>query len=167
MAKYTALDIANFFVGLANSIPNEQIDNLKLNKLCYYAQAWSLARLGEPLFDDAIEAWRYGPLIPCVYHTYKLCGDNPIKAPSYEFKESLFSSEELSLLTDVYITYGKYTSRALIDRTHLPGSPWSQVYEEMQNNEISLDSMRSYFEHGHELETMELNLTEDNVVSYA
>ena len=111
--RYTALDIANFYVQLANDIPNDSIDNLKLNKLCYYAQAWSLARLGHPLFDDAIEAWMYGPVIPAVYYAFKACGKKPIEEPVDHFDESRLSSEELSLLTDVYMTYGKYSSTGL------------------------------------------------------
>ena len=62
--KYRALDIANIYIGLANGLPNDNIDNFKVNKLCYYAQGWSLAKLGYPLFDDEIEAWQYGPVIP-------------------------------------------------------------------------------------------------------
>lgn len=39
----------------------------KLMKLCYIAHGCHLAIGGEPLFDDRIEAWRYGPIIPALY----------------------------------------------------------------------------------------------------
>lgn len=166
-AKYTALDIANLYVQLANDIPNDSIDNLKLNKLCYYAQAWSLTRLGYPLFGDEIEAWRYGPVIPAVYSAFKACGKRPIEEPTYHFDESGLSSEELSLLTDVYMTYGKYSSTGLIDKTHEAGSPWRQVYEADKNNPISKPLLTSYFSGSNELETMQLNLSPENIVEYA
>ena len=35
----------------------------KLQKLCYYAQAWALAWTGEPLFQEDFEAWAAG--VPC------------------------------------------------------------------------------------------------------
>lgn len=165
-AKYTALDIANLYVQLANDIPNDSIDNLKLNKLCYYAQAWSLARLGYPLFDDAIEAWRYGPVVSVVYSAFKACGKRPIEEPTYHFDESRLTSEELTLLTDVYMTYGKYSSTGLIEKTHEAGSPWRQVYEADKNNLIDETLLSSYFSGSDELETMHLNVTPENVVEY-
>ncbi len=167
MAKYSALDIANFYVELANSIPNDSIDNLKLNKLCYYAQGWNLAKNGYPLFDETIEAWRYGPLVPSVYRAFKACGNQPIAEAIAHFDEARLSQEELLLLTDVYITYGKYSSRGLMDKTHEPGTPWSKVFVDMQNNPISQDSLRDYFSQSNELESMELHISPENVLNYA
>ena len=71
-------DVAQFFIGLANEqANNEQGDmmtNLRLQKLLYFAQGWHLARYGKPLFDDDIEAWQYGPVVPSVYNAYKQYG---------------------------------------------------------------------------------------------
>ena len=36
----------------------------KLQKLCYYSQAWSLVWDEEPLFSEDIQAWAHGPVIP-------------------------------------------------------------------------------------------------------
>lgn len=161
-----AIDIANFYVNLANGIENEEIDNLKLNKICFYAQAWHLVRFGRPLFEDEIEAWKYGPVIPAVYYAYKVCGRSPIEQPVSEVDENEFTSEELSLLIDVYMTYGKYTSRALIGKTHEKGSPWAVVYEEDRNNKITNDVIRKCFADSDELESMQLILTPETVVEY-
>lgn len=144
-AKYKAINIAGVFIQLANSLPNDQIDNLKLNKLCYYAQGWHLARYGTPLFSDAIQAWDYGPLIPDVYYAYRVCGSNPIQEAVEEFNEDMLSSEEKELLADVYIHYGKYTSSALIGMTHRDGTPWSKVYEKGMNRVIDTDIIKEYF----------------------
>lgn len=166
MSRLSALDIANFYVQLANSLPETEITNLKLNKLCYYAQAWSLVRLGTPLFDDVVEAWEYGPVLPKVYHTYKVCGKGPIAEAADYFDESRLSSEELSLLTDVYLTYGKYTPYELISMTHRPCEPWQAVYDDSEDKPISVDMIRSYFANSDELQTMRIQLTPENVVSY-
>ena len=61
-------DVADFFVQLANQSEDDQITNLKLNKLLYYAQGAFLARTGHPLFHNTMEAWPLGPVIPDVYH---------------------------------------------------------------------------------------------------
>ena len=164
--KYKALDIANMFVEFVNAIPDDSIDNMKVNKLCYYSQAWCLTRLGYPLFSDDVEAWKYGPLIPSVYNAFKCCGKNPIIEPTYHFDEDKLTSEELSLLVDVYMTYGKYTSIALSDKTHQPGTPWKTVFEEGKNNTIPNDLMVKWFSESNELEVFKPNLSEENVVKY-
>lgn len=160
-----ALDIASLFIQLANSLPNDQIDNLKLNKLCYYAQGWHLAKFGEPLFKENIEAWDYGPLIREVYYTYRVCGKEPIQEPATDFDESELPREVLSLLSEVYINYGKYTSAALIDLTHRAGTPWRQVYEPKMNNIIENDLIKSYFLNSDEMKGIEYNFSPEFVVT--
>jgi uncharacterized phage-associated protein len=44
---------------------------MKLHKLLYYCQAWSLVWDGEPLFEEEIEAWVSGPVIPYLYELHK------------------------------------------------------------------------------------------------
>lgn len=167
IAKYKALDIANLYVELANSLPNDSIDNLKLNKLCYFAQAWAETKLGYKLFPEEVEAWHHGPVVPSVYHAFKICGKRPIEEPTYHFDESVLTSDELSLLTDVYMTYGKYTSWSLANKTHAPDSPWTEVYVEGQNNPIKDCSMINYCHTSNELETLQLNLSKENIIEYA
>ena len=43
----------------------------KLQKLCYYAQAWSLVWDDSPLFEDRIEAWANGPVVPALYEQHR------------------------------------------------------------------------------------------------
>lgn len=160
-----ALDIASLFIQLANSLPNDQIDNLKLNNLCYYAQGWHLARFGEPLFKEDIQAWDYGPLIPEVYYTYRVCGNEPIQEPATDFDESVLPRKVLSLLSEVYINYGKYTSAALIDLTHMAGTPWRQVYEPKMNNVINNELIKSYFLNSDEMKGIEYNFSPEFVVA--
>lgn len=163
---FTALEIANFYVQLANNLPETDITNLKLNKLCYYAQGWSLVKLGKPLFSDEIQAWDYGPVIPDVYHTFKVCGKNPIAEPSESFDESRLSSEEISLLIDVYTSYGKYTPGELITMTHKRGGPWDRVYKEHGNEPISLKLIGEYFSANNELQAFVPHITDENTITY-
>lgn len=41
---------------------------MQQHKLMYYAQAWSLAWDGIPLFEDEIQAWKDGPVLPSLRH---------------------------------------------------------------------------------------------------
>lgn len=43
----------------------------KLQKLCYYAQAWSLAWTEEPIFTEDFQAWANGPVCPELFHNHQ------------------------------------------------------------------------------------------------
>jgi len=43
----------------------------KLQKLCYYAQAWSLVWDEKPLFQEDFQAWSNGPVCPELYQIHK------------------------------------------------------------------------------------------------
>ncbi len=125
----TAEMVAQFFIELANKRDDDLITNLKLNKLMYYAQGAFLSRTGKPLFDDAIEAWVYGPVVPSIYRKYKVCGSNPIPFTDEDsISTDDFTSEELDALFDVVREFGKYTGNALVSMTHEADTPWSKCY---------------------------------------
>jgi uncharacterized phage-associated protein len=56
--------VADYYLVRLDPTAGDSISNLKLQKLCYYAQAWSLALRGKPLFPERIEAWAQGPVVP-------------------------------------------------------------------------------------------------------
>ena len=66
----TADAVADYLLALADE-RGDEVNNLKLNKLLYYAQAWHLGRYGEPLFPEKFQAWSTGPIIPALYWKYK------------------------------------------------------------------------------------------------
>lgn len=141
-----ALDVANFFIELANNVPEECMTNLRVNKLVYYAQGWALAKLGRPLFNEDIQAWKLGPVIPSVYQAFKPCGSDIIRNAEGDNTYDMFTSEELDVLLEVFRTYGQYTTYKLINMTHEKGTPWDIVYsEDTLNIPIPQESMREYF----------------------
>lgn len=140
-----AIDAANFFIDLANADPDECMTNLRVNKLLYFAQGWSLVRLGKPLFKDDIQAWKYGPVVPNVYQEYKKYGRERITKTSDDYSADKFSSDELELLLDVAREYGKYSSSGLVAMTHEKNTPWSLVYSPAEYSSIDNDSLKKYF----------------------
>ena len=66
----SAVDVARYLVLLASTEsdgPAQEADcltNLRLQKLLYYVQGWSLGERGRPMFREEIQAWRYGPVVP-------------------------------------------------------------------------------------------------------
>ena len=139
-------DVANFFVRLSLGGEEDFITNLKLNKLLYFAQGWSLVRLGRPLFQNDIQAWKYGPAVAYVYHDYKNCGCSPITFVDEGYSNSVFSGDQYALLLDVYAEYGRFTARALTSMTHESGTPWSLFYVEGENAVIPKEAIRDYFQ---------------------
>lgn len=143
MAPTTALAAADFLVSLAiEDDESDLLTNLKLQKLLYYAQGCHLAIFGEALFDDKIEAWDLGPVVPSAYHAFKPCGRQPIEdrsgsAGSVDDR----SAEFLSVVSD---RFGQYSASRLIKMTHAE-SPWQDSYQSGLNNMITVDVMKNYF----------------------
>ncbi|MFM7886138.1 MAG: Panacea domain-containing protein, partial [Pseudanabaena sp.] len=67
--KATAYDVAAYIVDKQVSTTGSGIPAMKLQKLVYYAQAWSLVWDDKPLFSDRIEAWANGPVVPDLYES--------------------------------------------------------------------------------------------------
>lgn len=147
MSKITAIDVANFFIDLANHSPEDDITNLKVNKLVYFAQGWSLAKFGKPLFSESIQAWKHGPVVKAVYNSFNQGGKQPIPAPTDKNYFIKFSSCQIEFLIDIYNEYGKFTAGALTEQTHLPGTPWSKYYKkDVKNITIPQSAIKEYFE---------------------
>jgi uncharacterized phage-associated protein len=47
------------------------LEAMKLQKLLYYSQAWHLAITNEPLFDEDVEAWTYGPVVNRIWQGHR------------------------------------------------------------------------------------------------
>lgn len=138
-------DVANYFLAIVNS-NNEYgdvISNLKLQKLCYYAQGLYLAINNEPLFENKIEAWQHGPVIPDLYHKYKDC-ENCLTLDDGVSLDTL-SKEIKDFLDRVYAVYGQFSAWKLREMTHNE-EPWKSVYNpEKKHIIITPDSMKKFF----------------------
>jgi len=141
--SYNVFDIANKVLAMAteNSDTSELITNLKLQKLLYYLQGYQLAKFDEPLFDDEIEAWMYGPVVPCVYEKYREYERNGIQYNGKVIR--LNSEEEEKLFYDVYNEYSRFSAFGLIELTHSE-TPWKST-KVGAGNVISKESMKKFF----------------------
>src|ERR1700744_6380025 len=104
----TALDVAKYILLISNDEDGTLISNLKLQKLLYYCQGFSLAMLGRPLFDARIKAWEHGPVVPEVYKVYREAGAGSIPPPT-DFDANSLSVEDRSLINEVYNVYGQFS----------------------------------------------------------
>ena len=137
MGKYKALDIANYFLLKADQEEQEFLSNLKLQKLIYYAQGLHLIIHGEPLFNDKIVAWQYGPVVPDLYHQFKNYGSQGIPADR-EFNPSIIDKKTKDFLDEIYEIFGQFSAVQLMRFAH-EDKCWIDAGI---GNEITLDSMK-------------------------
>ena len=137
---HDAQEVADYFLALVDGESGDDLTNLKLQKLLYYAQGIHLALRGEPLFPQDVEAWDHGPVVPSVYHRYKGHQGRPIEA-SVGVDRDDFAPETCELLDTVWAVYGQYAPWKLRDMTHAE-PPWSET---PPRHVISLQSLRAFF----------------------
>ncbi|BBY22693.1 Panacea domain-containing protein [Mycobacterium stomatepiae] len=145
MADYTAREIAEWFLAWADDTEAD-ISNLKLQKLLYYAQGHYLATSGKPLFDDEIQAWAHGPVVPAVYHAFKSYGRGPIDFDEIgeDFDWDRFKGVEEFVL-HIWGRYGSLAAWTLREKTHRE-PPWRDAFEDgVRHTGIAHNSMRAYF----------------------
>ncbi|RPD36771.1 DUF4065 domain-containing protein [Candidatus Liberibacter solanacearum] len=165
--------IARYFLSLATSNDHEEdyepLSHLKLQKLCYYAFGVASSLREEnspPLFEEPIEAWFHGPVVPELYETfkkYKNC-NIPEEESATEEQARQIDWIDRKILDDVFYTYGQFTAWKLREMTHSE-DPWKDSYnnntymsatiypEKIRNffiKTISEDYIESYHEYEQE-----------------
>ncbi len=139
--EQTIFDVADWF--LFQSVMTHK----KLQKLCYYAEAWCEALLGTPISHNAtFEAWIHGPVNYDLWSEYSDYGWNLIErvevCPD-------FPSEKEEILESVWLTYGDLTGTQLETLTHRE-DPWKKqrvglLPFERSNNVIQVEDMAKYY----------------------
>ncbi len=138
----SCFDVANYFLSLVDETAGDGISNLKLQKLVYYGQGFSLALTGEPLFSEPIEAWTHGPVVPALYHEYKRYGSGSIPTP-LDFDAATIPEDTAELLDEVYNVYGQFSAWKLRDMTH-EELPWKNA-QSLDGKTISHEALGNYF----------------------
>jgi len=119
---------------------------MKLQKLCYYSQAWSLVWDEQPLFDERIEAWQNGPVVRSLYTQHRrqyTVGTWPSGHPD------ALTPDQQATVDAVIDAYAKLTAQQLSDMTHSEG-PWIEAragipLSERSEAEITHASMQSFY----------------------
>ena len=115
MTAHCPLLVADYFIARSGG----RLTPLQVIKLTYIAHGYSLAINGEPLVDEAVEAWRYGPVVPSVYYGAKKYGGGRItrllysgaragEADDAEFEKHV-PAQDRAVLDAVLDEYGEFT----------------------------------------------------------
>lgn len=157
---YNVLDVSRYVINYSND-KDYGISNLKLQKVLYFIQAYFLISTlnNVPCFKEKIEAWNFGPVVPEAYQEYSQYGSTDIPtvvsfiALDYDniwnserkiFDSSIISNKHKRIINDVIDKFADYSATDLVELTHRQ-SPWKEAYVSHKNNEITIESIRQYF----------------------
>lgn len=133
--------IANWFLS------KEAMTHKKLQKLCYYAQAWYCTLYdGTPLFTDEIQAWVHGPVITSLYSIYK--NYRWMDIPQQK-EVPILCENVVAVLDAVWEAYGHLTGNQLETLTHTE-MPWLNARGGLEPwkdciTPITCTAMREYY----------------------
>ena len=141
---YTAKSVANAFISLAKA-KGGALTNMQVQKLVYISQGYSLALLDRPLFENHIHAWQWGPVIPKLYKALQKYGNGHVTELIPDAGGDIpVSTDEYSLIQNVWEAYGDFTGAQLSTLTHKPGTPWSETWA---NNKFGIIDPEIIAEH--------------------
>jgi uncharacterized phage-associated protein len=138
---HDARAVANYFLTKA-IMDSRDLTPMQIINLVYFAHGWSLAVLDRPLLTDQVEVWKSGPIVRSVYDAFKRYGNDPItdfarhraregagaEVVPDRFEED-FTHNELSLMEQVWKTYGTLLGFQLANLANQPGTPWHAAYQ--------------------------------------
>ncbi|MCY4000356.1 MAG: DUF4065 domain-containing protein [Bacteroidetes bacterium] len=144
MTTPDALQVASQILWISDT-HGRRFTPMQLLKIAYISHGWSLGILSEPMFDDPVEAWKYGPVVPNVYHKYKRFGYSQISVKLKDHRE-IFDQTLYSLLNRVVKIYGKFDGMYLSGLTHQPGTPWDiTIKKHGEGSYIPNDLIKDYY----------------------
>ncbi|WP_434325694.1 Panacea domain-containing protein [Mycoplasma leachii] len=140
--KYSYKDISNWFLS------KESMTFTKLEKLTYYAEAWSWALFDDGILNDTtFQAWPFAPASPELYEDYK--NYNRYKIKERPFNDDLFDDDTINLLEAVWYTYGSKGGLELECISHSE-EPWLKARNglsefEPSSKPIDPEDMKTYY----------------------
>ncbi|MDF4204027.1 DUF4065 domain-containing protein [Maribacter sp. SA7] len=148
---YKVNQISDWILSKTNIDAGDTISPLKLQKLLYYSQAWCLTIYnGTSLFEERIEAWAHGPVVPSQYARFAdIPRENSIDISKMELSIPKLDNQIDSLLNEVLDTYGEHSASYLEKLTHQE-SPWIIARKDLKpwersTEEITAESMIEYY----------------------
>ncbi len=146
----TSHQIADWILNKVDTKAGDTISPLKLQKLLYYCQAWHLTIFGNVLFDEKIEAWAHGPVIPSQYARFAyLQRHEQIKTDKINIDALKLDAKTESLLKEVLSIYGEHSASYLEALTHRE-NPWKEARKGIEpwaisTEEITHESMIRFY----------------------
>ena len=150
---YTPLALANTYIAQYGEAG--ALDQMKLQKLAFYAYGWWLAYNEAPILTEAPQVWKYGPVFESLYRALRPYGSATIRdvvgeparpAPQIPITDDL----TIRWVEWVWNRYGHLNALQLSDMTHEVGTPWqmeadAKGYRVPKRHPIPDATTRKYF----------------------
>lgn len=144
-AKQVAARIlATQFEQVADDAVSNDLNNMKLQNLLYYAQGAHLALIGRPLFSEPLVAWENGPVVENVYRDYKRFQNAPIDEVEGEFDVDDFDPDESNILQQVMDIFAWHSAPAVQDESDTE-DPWRKAVDVGLGTPLDPGTMRDFF----------------------
>ena len=127
---------------------NGPTTTMKLQKLAYYCQAWSLVWEEKPLFNEDFYAWANGPVSTTLFHKHK--GEFEATLDDYnDVEDGNFNQDQIETMDSVIKYYGKRSPVWLSELTHKE-RPWLDARGDTPPGEpchkkIKKEAMQAYY----------------------
>lgn len=108
------------------------VEALKLQKLLYYSNAWSLADRGVPMFSDEIQAWKHGPVVAAIYPLHR--GEIELATWPHGDADALAAADK-DHVDNIIDTYGGLSGWRLRNLTHNE-RPWKEAWAKAQQGKV-------------------------------
>lgn len=128
----------------------DEVTNLSLQKMLYYAKAVFFVKYGLELFPEQCEAWVHGPVYPVIYNKYKKYNKNFLLDCDAQMDyQSLLDERERQVIQYISESMGVYSGWVLRELTHRE-QPWKDAREGLENdvpsrNLIPDENINAYF----------------------
>lgn len=137
-----AIDVATYILEQKG-----EMSAMKLQKLVYYSQAWSLVWDERPLFEESIEAWANGPVCPALYAKHR--GNFLVTAGTFGGNPGVLDGTAKETINRVLEFYGDKPAQWLSELTHIE-RPWLEARDGVPvgtrcNNVIGHAEMAEYY----------------------
>ena len=139
---YAAADVADYILKEMGTT-----SAMKLQKLVYYSQAWSLVWDERPLFNESIQAWKNGPVVPELFRQHR--GQFLVHPGAFGGHPDRLDDDAKETIRSVIRYYGSQSAQWLSDLTHAE-DPWVNARMGLDPNEnsdvvIGLAALHEYY----------------------
>ncbi|WP_349630456.1 Panacea domain-containing protein [Bradyrhizobium iriomotense] len=139
---YSSRSIANYLLEQCGA--RGGLDPLQTIKLTYIAHGFHLGFYDDPLIEDDVEAWKYGPVVRPVYSMVPY-GSSKVTQP-ITFERPNLSPRDKGLVDAIIQNYAGLSGLYLSSLTHRPGTPWAITWERFgQNAVIPRELIRDHY----------------------
>ena len=141
---YDSRSVANHFIRLARG-QGRSMTIMRVLRISYMAQGWTLALLDRPLVNDHVQAWKHGPVIPGIYYAFRPYGAYDMD-PVDMVREDNLGTDVVEFLAGINAMYEDVSDWQLSQLTHLPRGPWARTYTPgIRHNIIPNEMIKEHF----------------------